>query len=392
MALFKQKMLYIGVVASLLVLVIFGVAMMGSVLGAKPKNLPVALVVEDQVVTLPDGSSLNVGAMVKEKLLALPGLPLAWEIVGTEAEARQWLDEQKYYGAFVLPADLSAGLASLTTGEPKPATVKILANEGMSAQGATAVKQLLGQVSRMFSAELTQKLLGQLGERSEAIPATGAKAIMTPFAIQEETVHPVGANNASGNAPGMLTQLSWIGSMVVAIFLFLASLKAAAVGERRVTLALLQAVVGLALVVGVSGFLVWMSSSWYGMELADAMGTWLVLMLALAAFFMLQSALLNWIGFAAMPILVLLMFFSMPVVNMAQEFLPQATQDWLYAWTPFRFVSSGLREAMYFSDVGASASNLAVLWWIVGVGLVLLVVSGLRKPKAKPAEASATAA
>lgn len=383
MALFKQKMLWIGVVAAFLVLAIFGVAMMGSVLGAKPKDLPVALVVEDQAVPLPDGSTLNVGAMVKEKLLSIKELPVAWKEVGTEAEARKGLDRQDYYGAFVLPADLSAGLASVTTAEPKPATVTIIANEGMSTQAATAVKQVLGQVSRMVSAELSQQLLGQIGQHADAIPVGTAKALLTPFAVQEETVHPIGANNASGNAPGMLAQISWIGSLVVSIFLFLSSQKAAASGGRGWVLSLSQAAAGIVLVVAVSGFLVWMASSWYGMDLADASGTWLVLILAGLAFFMLQSALLNWIGFPAMPILILLMFFSMPVVNMAQEFLPQATQDWLYAWTPFKFVAGGLRNSMYYADVSVESSNIAVLWWIAGVGLALLLASGLRKRKAK---------
>ncbi len=383
MALFKQKILWIGVIVAFLVLAIFGVAMMGSVLGAKPKDLPVALVVEDQAVSLPDGSTLNVGAMVKEKLLSISELPVAWQEVGTEAEAREGLDRQEYYGAFVLPTDLSAGLASLPTSEPKPATVKIIANEGMSVQAATAVKQVLGQVSRMVSAELSQQLIGQISRQSETIPINAAKALLTPFALQEETVHPIGANNASGNAPGMLAQISWIGSLVVSIFLFLSSQKAAAAGGRGWVLSMSQAIAGIVLVVAVSGFLVWMASSWYGMDLADASGTWLVLTLAGLAFFMLQSALLNWIGFPAMPILILLMFFSMPVVNMAQEFLPQATQDWLYAWTPFKFVAGEIRNSMYYADVSAESSNIVVLWWIVGVGLVLLLASGLRKRKAK---------
>jgi hypothetical protein len=52
-----------------------------------------------------------------------------------------------------------------------------------------------------------------------------------------------------------------------------------------------------------------------------------------------------------MAILVLLMFFSMPVLNMAPEFLSQTTQDWFYSWTPLRFVAVGLREVMYFGGL-----------------------------------------
>jgi polyferredoxin len=70
-----------------------------------------------------------------------------------------------------------------------------------------------------------------------------------------------------------------------------------------------------------------MASEWYGMEIANMLNVWLLLWLIATAFFLLQSALLNWMGLPAMGILVLLFFFSMPVLNMPPEFLPQVTQD-----------------------------------------------------------------
>lgn len=378
MAFFKQKIVWIGLVGVFVVLMVFGVAMMGSVLGAKPKELPVALVVADRPAALPSGGELNVGAMVKEKLLANEALPIEWHVVATEAEAREGLDQQDYYGAFVLPADLSAGVVSLMGPSPKPATLKIIGNEGLNMQASTTVKQILGQASRLIGAELSQQVLAMAGQQSDAIPVGTAQALLSPFAVQEESVHPIGTNNASGNAPGMLTQIMWIGSLVVSLVLFFSARKA---GDSRVSTALSQAATGIVFVILASGFLVWMSTSWYGMSLADAGGTWAVLMLAGIAFYLLQSALLGWLGMPAMPILILLMFFSLPVVNMAPEFLPQATQDWLYAWTPFKFVASGLRNAMYFDGVSVSSPNFAVLWSIAGAGLALLVASAWKKAK-----------
>ncbi|GMK38794.1 phage infection protein [Paenibacillus sp. CCS19] len=386
MALFKQKMVWIGIVIIFVVLMVFGLAMMGSVIGAKPQNLPVALVVEDQAVSLPNGTELNVGQLVKEKLTANPALPIKWTIVGSEAEAREGLDQQDYYGAFVLPADLSAGVASITTASPKPAVAKIIANDGMNAQASSAVKQILGQAARMISSELSNQLLTQISTNSEVVPVGTAKALLTPFTVQEETVHAIGANNASGNAPGMLTQIMWIGSLVTSLILFFASRKAAESGAERIGTTIVQAIIGIVFVTAVSGFLVWMAHSWYGMELVDAGGTWLMLLVAGIAFFLLQSALVNWLGMAAMPILILLMFFSLPVVNMAPEFLPQTTHDWLYSWTPFRFAASGLRNSMYFNEVDAATTNLTVLASIAAAGLVLVLASAFKKSKAGEGE------
>jgi hypothetical protein len=73
------------------------------------------------------------------------------------------------------------------------------------------------------------------------------------------------------------------------------------------------------------------------------------------------------------------MFFSMPVLNIAPEFLSQATQDWLYSWTPLKFVSAGLREVMYFGGLESGSMNVGVLWGIAGSFLVVLVASGVKK-------------
>lgn len=379
MGFLRQKMLWIGALVVLLVLAIFGVAMMGSIAGAKPKSLPVALVALDQPVELPSGETLAVGDMMKGMLQANSQLPIHWEIVNSEAEAREGLDSQKYYGALVLPEDLSAGILSLQSPAPKPAVVQVLANEGMSTQASTAVRQMLGQAMKMAGAELSKQALTMIGSQTDMLSVTTAQALLIPFEVHEEVVHPVGANHASGNAPGMLIQILWIGCLILSVFLFQALQKAVNDGSSRGIAIVLQGAAGLLLAGLVSGFLVWMASSWYGMELANGGSVWLMLWLAGSAFFLLQSTLLNWIGLPAMGILVLLMFFSMPLLNMAPEFLPQATQDWLYSWTPLRFAASALRDVMYFDGYAPSSSHSAVVWFIAGGFLVLLLASTFKK-------------
>lgn len=109
-------------------------------------------------------------------------------------------------------------------------------------------------------------------------------------------MHTVGTNNAAGNAPGLLTQIMWMGSLVTALILFIAGGNAMKAGASRLSSISMQPAAGVVIVGIASGFLVWMASSWYGMELAQAWDTWLFLWLVGATFYMLQSALLNWIG------------------------------------------------------------------------------------------------
>ena len=91
---------------------------------------------------------------------------------------------------------------------------------------------------------------------------------MTPVNVQEEVVHPPGVNNAAGNAPGLLTQIIWIGD---------GDRSRLAPGPRRRSpraqgdgQSARRKLSGLAIVGIASCFTIWMASSWYGMELANA--------------------------------------------------------------------------------------------------------------------------
>ncbi|MGO4346091.1 YhgE/Pip domain-containing protein [Paenibacillus sp. MCAF9] len=388
MGIFKQKITWIGMLIVLVVLVVFGAAMMGSVLGTKPKDVPVALVTLDQSVNIPTGGSLAVGEMLKQKLMENDQLPISWTIVSSEEEARAGIDNREYYGAMILPVDLSTGIASLAGPSPKPATVQIIVSEGASSQAATLVKQSLGQVMKMTGAELSKSMLVQMGEKTQQVPVAVAQALLSPINVQDETVHAVGTNNAAGNAPGLLTQIMWMGSLVTALILFMAGGNAMKAGASRLSSISMQPAVGVVIVGIASGFLVWMASSWYGMELAQAWDTWLFLWLVGATFYMLQSALLNWMGMPAMGILVLLMFFSMPLLNMAPEFLSQTSHDWIYSWTPLRFAAAGMREVMYFGGLDAVSSNAYILWYIAGGFLLILLAAIFKREKAVIAQPS----
>ena len=70
--------------------------------GSEAEVAAVALVVLDQPAELPNGEPLAVGDMMKGMLQGNSQLPIQWKIVNSEAEAREGLDSQKYYGALVL--------------------------------------------------------------------------------------------------------------------------------------------------------------------------------------------------------------------------------------------------------------------------------------------------
>ncbi|WP_051250385.1 YhgE/Pip domain-containing protein [Paenibacillus harenae] len=376
--LLSQKLLWIGAVVMAVVLTVFGLAMMGTALGAKPKEIPVAIVVLDEGADLPTGDKLNAGAMMKEKLLSNEQLPLEWTVLASEEEAMDGMHDKKYYGALLIPADLSANLATLASPDPKQAVIKAIVNEGLNMQAASSVKQIFQQVIAGVNMEFAGQILQQLSANTPQIPAQTAQALLTPIALDTQTINPVGANQANGGAPNILTQMLWLGSLVIGAFSYLAASKAAPASNRW-ALRTAQTAAGLIGTGLAASLLLWMAAGWYGMEVNAASDLWLLLLLAGASFYLLQSALLNWLGVPAMGILVLLMFFSMPVIGMAPEFLPEVARNWLYSWVPFRFVADGLRDVMYLGSTDSLNGILSVLGAIAGVSLLAAIAAPLSR-------------
>ncbi|MDQ1912175.1 DUF3533 domain-containing protein [Paenibacillus sp. GD4] len=386
-SLLRENMLWTSALIVLLVMMIFGLAMLGTVSSAKPKELPVALVVLDQEAARPGGGSVHIGKMLQEKLQSASQLPIRWTELPSEEAAVEGLDRQKYYAALVIGKDVSSGVISLTTPSAKPGTVKIYVNEGLHAQAAGAVKQILNQVMSGAGQEIGKQLLAQLGQAMPQVPASVAGALMTPFVIHEQTIHPIGVNHAGGNAPNLLTQLLWVGSMVSSILLFAAVQRSGVAWTWRSAATVLIA--GLVIVTAADSLLMWMAEGWYGMELTNRAGLWSFMLLTGVAFFLMQFALLSWIGLPAMGLIVLTMFFAMPVIGMAPEFLPEAARVWLYSWVPLRFSSAGIRDLLYFGGSEPLEGAVTVLGWLGTGGLLLIGMLPLRKRKAAQSAASA---
>lgn len=374
----KYKGYTIVIVAALVVTIIFGVAMFGSIADAKPKELPVALIVLDEGVTMPDGSVYNAGATIAQQLQANAGLPFEWQQATSEEELQFQFDNQEVYGAIILPKELSANLFSLATPTPEQAIMKAIYNEGMNSQATSVIKQVLHNVLGVMNEQLSQQLLTQVSAQTGgAIPATIAAELISPIQLEEQIVHPIGERQAMGNAPGLLTQMLWISNLITAAALFFMLRKFNTTAIHPLKNRLEQATIGLILPIIYSALMIWMASSWYGMELTSSFETWVWLTVVSYSFFYMQSALLNWIGLPAMGLLVLLMFFSMPVMNLAPQFLSDATVTYLYNWTPLRIATSSIREVLYFGGLQFNTNTAITILTIAIVSLVLLITSSV---------------
>ncbi len=218
----RNRLLFLTPVIAFVVVFIFSLALFPSV-QPQPKNLPIAIVNLDRGVEIPQQPKMNMGQtmveMMKKSSETTQGKTPAvkWVEVKSIEEVRKDLDDQKYYGALVIPQDFSAKLLSLRTANPASPEVQIYINQGMNAAASTIAGQILNGVVDRMNGNIHTQLLQWFASRGATVTVKQASHLATPITKQVTNVHPIGKNSANGNAPVSLFQPLWISTLASAV-------------------------------------------------------------------------------------------------------------------------------------------------------------------------------
>ncbi|RLP75356.1 YhgE/Pip domain-containing protein [Mycetocola tolaasinivorans] len=124
------------------------------------KNLPVAIVNEDRGATLEDGTRLDAGTRVVDKVLE--GGDLKWSRVDADT-ARKGVSDGTYYFSVTVPKDFSAAAASVADETPKQAKLDVEFNDAnnflASTLGQSAMTLLRNAVTEQVSAQTANTML-----------------------------------------------------------------------------------------------------------------------------------------------------------------------------------------------------------------------------------------
>ncbi|WNM28735.1 YhgE/Pip domain-containing protein [Demequina capsici] len=142
--------------------------------------MAVALVDEDQAVTLSDGTTLDAGAQVKQALL--DSGDLGW-VVTDAAAAASGVSDGTYYFSVTIPAGFSSAIASVEGSDPQAAPIEVHYNETNSflatTLGRTAMLQVQEAVSDTTSAQTALTLIQGVETLSSGVSdaADGARSL-----------------------------------------------------------------------------------------------------------------------------------------------------------------------------------------------------------------------
>jgi YhgE/Pip-like protein len=384
MTIFKNKLVLTSPLIALAIIFIFSLTLFPAV-QPQPKNLPVAIVNEDEGFQMPDQSTMNMGETLLEKVQLKSGdeeAAVKWVPVPSTDAVQKGLDNQEYYAALVIPKDFSAKQASLRTPDPTSPVVEIFINQGMNTMASTVAGQILNGVIDNMNTTIRGQLLEGFEKQGATLTPQQVSSLVSPITKNVTNVNEIGTNSANGNAPVSLFQPLWMASMASAAIIYLAVSKLS-VSSRKEKLGakFIQILIG-AIVALVIGFgLTWIADGLVGFNIPDVTDTALFLSITSFSFYLMISAILSLIGLKGMPLFVLMLFFGAPLLAMAPEMLSSFYRDWFYSWLPMKFMVEGLRELFFFGKGLTWSSPVSTLVWI-GVGGIVVILATAFKPHA----------
>ncbi|MGN7454570.1 YhgE/Pip domain-containing protein [Paenibacillus pasadenensis] len=384
----EKKLVLLAPVIALLIVFVFSLTLFPSV-QIKPRQLPIAVVNEDQGVEISGQPKLNMGETIVETIRQAPTAPgeepaVEWVVVKDEDAARQGLNDKDYYAALVIPQDFSAKQASLRTPSPSSPELRIYLNQGLNAAAATAAGQVLNGVVDTLSEKIRAQVLDAFQAQGATLSPDQAAALAVPIAKKVTNVNEIGTKSANGNAPISLFQPLWMASMACSAVLFLAFGKSAA-SDRKRSLATKLVHIGagavVALLVGF-GF-AWIAEAMIGLAIPQFVDTALFLALAFFSFFLLITAVVSWLGLKGIAVFALMLFFGAPLLALAPEMMSPFYRDWIHPWLPMRFMVDGLRELFFFGKGLSWNHAVAALTWIGAGGAAVTLASALKSGAAE---------
>lgn len=422
MNIFKNKLLWIAPIATMIILVIFSLAFYPAY-NPKPKDLPIGILNEDKGKTIQD-KNVNIGKKLEDKLLDSDSNKIKWVKVDSEKDLEKDLKDQKIFGVAIIDKDFSKDAMSKTqkvvmdskkeemqqkvaSGEIPPQVVqqmkqkmgnqqvevkqakfKTIVSEGSSLQGSQIASAVLTGMGDNINAQITKQSLETLTSQNVKVNAADINGLTNPVKVDNEKLNKVKDHQAGGNAPFLMFMPIWIGSIVTSILLFFAFRTSNnIVVQHRIIASIGQMIFAVVAAFAGSFVYIYFMQGVQGFDFDHPNRIAIFVALAILGFVGLILGVMVWLGMKSIPIFFILMFFSMQLVTLPKQMLPESYQKYVYDWNPFTHYATSVRELLYLNH---HIELNSTMWMFIGFmifGAVSSLVSAIvRKHSTKRTE------
>lgn len=422
MNIFKNKLLWIAPIATMIILVIFSLAFYPAY-NPKPKDFPIGILNEDKGTTIQD-KNVNIGKKLEDKLLDSDSNKIKWVKVDSEKDLEKDLKDQKIFGVAIIDKDFSKDAMSKTQKvvmdskkeemqqkvasdeippqvvqqmkqkmgnqqvEVKQAKFKTIVSEGSSLQGSQIASAVLTGMGDNINAQITKQSLETLTSQNVKVNATDINGLTNPVKVDNEKLNKVKDHQAGGNAPFLMFMPIWIGSIVTSILLFFAFRTSNnIVVQHRIIASIGQMIFAVVAAFAGSFVYIYFMQGVQGFDFDHPNRIAIFVALAILGFVGLILGVMVWLGMKSIPIFFILMFFSMQLVTLPKQMLPESYQKYVYDWNPFTHYATSVRELLYLNH---HIELNSTMWMFIGFmifGAVSSLVSAIvRKHSTKRTE------
>ncbi|HEK6002779.1 TPA: YhgE/Pip domain-containing protein [Staphylococcus aureus] len=422
MNIFKNKLLWIAPIATMIILVIFSLAFYPAY-NPKPKDLPIGILNEDKGTTIQD-KNINIGKKLEDKLLDSDSNKIKWVKVDSEKDLEKDLKDQKIFGVAIIDKDFSKDAMSKTqkvvmdskkeemqqkvaSGEIPPQVVqqmkqkmgnqqvevkqakfKTIVSEGSSLQGSQIASAVLTGMGDNINAQITKQSLETLTSQNVKVNAADINGLTNPVKVDNEKLNKVKDHQAGGNAPFLMFMPIWIGSIVTSILLFFAFRTSNnIVVQHRIIASIGQMIFAVVAAFAGSFVYIYFVQGVQGFDFDHPNRIAIFVAFAILGFVGLILGVMVWLGMKSVPIFFILMFFSMQLVTLPKQMLPESYQKYVYDWNPFTHYATSVRELLYLNH---HIELNSTMWMFIGFmifGAVSSLVSAIvRKHSTKRTE------
>ncbi|HCX2131699.1 TPA: YhgE/Pip domain-containing protein [Staphylococcus aureus] len=422
MNIFKNKLLWIAPIATMIILLIFSLAFYPAY-NPKPKDLPIGILNEDKGTTIQD-KNVNIGKKLEDKLLDSDSNKIKWVKVDSEKDLEKDLKDQKIFGVAIIDKDFSKDAMSKTqkvvmdskkeemqqkvaSGEIPPQVVqqmkqkmgnqqvevkqakfKTIVSEGSSLQGSQIASAVLTGMGDNINAQITKQSLETLTSQNVKVNAADINGLTNPVKVDNEKLNKVKDHQAGGNAPFLMFMPIWIGSIVTSILLFFAFRTSNnIVVQHRIIASIGQMIFAVVAAFAGSFVYIYFMQGVQGFDFDHPNRIAIFVAFAILGFVGLILGVMVWLGMKSVPIFFILMFFSMQLVTLPKQMLPESYQKYVYDWNPFTHYATSVRELLYLNH---HIELNSTMWMFIGFmifGAVSSLVSAIvRKHSTKRTE------
>lgn len=428
MNIFKKKLFWMTPILVIVILLLLAIAFIPAY-NPEPKSVPIAIVNQDKGTTMQD-KDVNIGKTFADKIKDNKDLSdkVEWIDVDNKKDLKQGFKDNKYYGALILDENLSKDSISkvqktvqdakikemqsqmkekIESGQIPPeqakkmqeqnkvepvkvkqGQVEIIVNEGSSMQGAQLANTMLTTIGDQLNTQISKQAIQTLDKMDVDVSASDIQGITNPIKVDKTNMNAVKSHQANGNLPLLMFTPVWLASLVGSVVLFFSFRTSNNITIKDRIIASLGQLSGAIVTALIGGFgYIYFMTQVLDVTINEPTKIGLYISIAILAFISLILGFMTWLGVKAIPLFMVLLFFSLQLIMLPTQMLPQFYQEYMIGWNPFRHYAETLRGLLYLHhDIELNSTMWMFIGFIIFGGVSAISAAILRKHSGKRTE------